>query len=1294
MTVGAGDLYVAENYPVEGTEGSRIDEFDASTGAFVAQVGHGPYKHTGDLKSGYGLASALDQATGERLLYAGAAERLAESGGSVTYGGAVEVFGRSGGPSVWRGAATPSKGFGVLPGDGVAVDTSSDKLVDWAAGDVYVANPAEETVDVMAPGTSEKYVAQLPGPLAGVGSVAVEPSNGDVLVVVGGGKTIDVFEPTVMGAYALVRQITGTPAGPFKGVVGLTVDGGATVGGELGGEIYVTSEGQGVFQFSSEGVYRGQSVAQGPEGVGSLAVDPETHDMYLDKSYAGEEGRVSEIESFGPTLVTPDVSTGSATEAKPSSATLNGTVDADGAGATSCSFEWGTSASLGNVAACPSRVEGSSVVPVSAGLTGLQPDTAYFYRLQATNQNGANQAETREFTTSGPGIHGEFVSDVASTSTTLGATVAPNGAPTSMYFQYGTSEAYGTNVPAPPGGALGSGGGDAQAAPEHLQGLTPDTVYHYRVVVVSEVQPGVVEVFDGPDHTFTTQPAISAQALPDGREWEMVSPPQKHGASIVPLNRGSALLDGLVQASALGDAISYATSAPTEAQPAGYSNGLQVLSLRGPDGWSSSDIAAPHTVASGATLRRGSEYKFFSNDLSVGALQPIGAFSPSISSEASEQTGFLHTDYLGGGMTDPCVSSCFRPLVTGAPGYANVPQGTTFGNRAGQQPEELNGQRLCRQEMCGPQIAGATGDMEHVVLTSGADLTGDGGGDWGLYEWTAGKLTFIGNGFLGNEGAESNAPNPDNRHPISEDGSRVIYVAPDRKTLLMRDVPRKETLKLNAVQGGSGYRGFKVTSYNQVHFEAASADGSRVFFTSTQRLTANSGASAYGTDDNDLYECEVVEAPASGKLECRLSDLTPRNSFGPGETVGTIAGISEDGSYVYFFADGALAPGAVHGGCRFNGEVDSTEPFDVLCNLYVWHDGVTELVAIISQDDENDFEYTVLAGADGKGLGQLTARVSPDGRWFAFMSSRQLTGYDNRDALTGRPDQEVYLYDAVTKRLVCASCDPTGARPVGAAEGELVDTRPIADGSTFQPAFAADIPGWTTSGHESAEAHYQSRYLSDNGRLFFNAYDALVPWDVNGTWDVYEYEPPGVGGCTTADATHSERSGGCVGLISSGTSAEESAFMDASATGGRNAEGGGDVFFLTGSKLAPQDFDGAPDVYDAHECSEASPCISPPAVPPPPCDTGDSCKSSPLPQPAIFGAPSSATYSGVGNVPLAVGPSVGAKKRTLTRAQKRAAALHACRRKKGRARTVCERTVRSRYAARGSRRTDATGRGR
>jgi hypothetical protein len=333
----------------------------------------------------------------------------------------------------------------------------------------------------------------------------------------------------------------------------------------------------------------------------------------------------------------------------------------------------------------------------------------------------------------------------------------------------------------------------------------------------------------------------------------------------------------------------------------------------------------------------------------------------------------------------------------------------------------------------------------------------------------------------------------------------------------------------------------------------------------------------------------------------------------------------------------------------------------------------------------------------------MTARVAPDGEWLAFMSDRELTGYDNHDVATGKPDEEVYLYNAVAGRLSCASCDPSGARPVGALDngepGPLIDPADTWKGRVAQEGrwLAANVPGWTP--YRLSTARYQSRYLSNSGRLFFNAHPALVPSDVNGTWDVYEYEPEGLGSCTSSTSSGSdvfkparavevegrevEEGAGCVGLISSGESKDESAFLDASATGDRDGqgdEGGGDVFFLTTAQLAPQDVDDSYDVYDAHECTAASSCTRAP-VGPPPCENEASCKPSPEPQPTIFGPSGSATFSGAGNLSPPP-PSGKSTVKTLTRAQKLAKALKACRAKKDkRKRVACEAQARKKYGA-------------
>ena len=166
------------------------------------------------------------------------------------------------------------------------------------------------------------------------------------------------------------------------------------------------------------------------------------------------------------------------------------------------------------------------------------------------------------------------------------------------------------------------------------------------------------------------------------------------------------------------------------------------------------------------------------------------------------------------------------------------------------------------------------------------------------------------------------------------------------------------------------------------------------------------------------------------------------------------------------------------------------------------------------------------------------------------MSDRSLTGYDTHDALTGRPIRQVYSYDVNAAggqgEVVCVSCNPTGARPEGEDRDTLNNGLGGVSGRAGQ-GIAANVPGWTP--YSSGFALYQSRYLTSEGRVFFDSSDALVAQDINNARDVYEYEPAGVGGCTEASATFHTSSGGCVDLVSSGTGVGESAFLDASQTG-------------------------------------------------------------------------------------------------------------------------------------------------
>jgi DNA-binding beta-propeller fold protein YncE len=913
----------------------------------------------------------------------------------------------------------------------------------------------------------------------------------------------------------------------------------------------------------------------------------------------------------------PGVSTAKPSSVVSGSATLGGTVNPSGVALEECFFEWGETEAYGQLAPCaesPAAIgQGSEPVEVHAHVTGLQAGKSYHYRLVATNANDLKEPSKGQDVAFGPPLlGGESSAGVTATSATAQVEFSPQNVDTRVRMEYGTSAGYGQEAPEIDGG---SGAGE-QSVSRRLQGLAPGTVYHYRFVLENALAEGAGSVV-GPDETFTTQGA-GGFALPDGRKWEMVSPAQEFGARIEPIRTGL-----VVQAAVGGDAMTYAVTNPSESQPQGYALYMQVLATRGAAGWSARDLGIPHAALTGLNGTVLGEYPFFSADLSSAIVQPLGAFTPCIdeqgarqpclSEAASEQTAFLRADFAPGGPGAQCTQSCYRPLVTGAEPDANVPEGTKFGEEG----------KCPIQPTCGPEFVGASPDATHVVLNSSTPLTETTpvATKGGLYEWNGGavpseqlRLVSVLPPNAKGEALPAIGPalgrqNSVVRNAISDDGERIVW---NEGHLYLRENAARaqsvigegrcvEPASACTVQLDSGLSG-------QGEFQTANSEVTRVFF----------------TDGGDLYEYDVED----GKLEAVTEGA---------KVQGLLPDASEDGSWVYFVANGVLAEGAVAGNCESVGVAGE-------CNLYVRHGGAIGLVAVLSGADFPDWAGN---GNAALGLGHLTARVSPNGEWLAFMSQRSLTGYDNTDARSGKPDEEVYEYDARTGALVCASCNPTGERPTGIENVKMGDgLRSLAGGDGVWPSvtwLAANIPGWTPNAFGGV-ALYQSRYLSNSGRLFFNSSDGLVPSDVNGQEDVYEFEPRGVGPqaapCGPAVASGSEAfepGGGCVGLISAGTSAEESAFVDAS-------ESGGDVFFLTSSHLSPRDVEGGRTVYDAHECTAQSPCLPAEPTTPPPCATADACRAAPSPQPEAFGTPASATFSGAGN--LAPRPPAPPKKTT------------------------------------------------
>ncbi len=1157
-----------------------------------------------------------------------------------------------------RGAE--GEGAGEFSGEGpqgVAVD-DNESLGDLSAGDVYVEDWGNYRVekfgsegvflgmfggDVNENGTNvclagERCKSGIPGsgdgqfewPYEAHGIVAGGPGGA---VYVGDKARVEVFEAS--GAWKEDISLAGLSK---EGkITSLAVD--------AAGDVFVKDEGvPGVREFAPGGTEVPVVFDAGSESVEGLALDP-SGDLFvadsangfhllkysptgreLDSLGAGTVGSTrgiafadtpageqlyvandsaSEIVTVAIPSPGPVVEDESATPGLHGAATLGAALNAEGA-ETTYHFEYVTDADFkasgftGASSTAASTIgPGFEAQHVEASLPAkaLTPDETYDWRVVASSECEPG----RTCTTTGEAqsfrelpaaqVDGPWAANVASTSATLAARIDPLESSTEYRLEWGTTASYGHVF----GGSVGEGEEYVSLA-FHVQGLEPGVTYHYRLVTTSEAGTIV-----GSDRSFTTQLGGEELALLDGRAWELVSPANKNGALIQPINSYH-----VIEAAAGGGAITYQASNAVGENPVGKSNISQVLSVRGANGWRTEDISIPYSLPPEGVAAQlpegGSPFRLFSQDLSSAVVeQEEPSTARPLAAGATERTPYLRDDLTCRAQPQ----SCYTPLVS----PADVePPGEQFGGAK-------EGEAVL--------IAGGSSDLNHLVVESPYALTKGASARLGvedpenLYEWSGGSLQLV-NVLPNGEsrpgaylGMQTNSSNQIAANTVSNDGRRIVWsygrLGEEKGIeLFVRDMVEKRTVEVG---------------HSRPEFETMSSDGSRLFFRENEELfelNVDTGAQA-----------DLTAAHGPGESNAGVQDTI----FGA-STEGCDVGIHGECD-VYFVATGVLA-GANSEGNAPTGGAD---------NLYVLHDSAsgwsTVYVATLSNEDEHDW---YAHSGEGKGShscdcrgsesNEVSSRVSPSGRYVTFMSESSLTGYDNLDAASGQPDEEVYMYDAVAKRLVCVSCNPSGARPSGVLDGAerlLVDPEdawgPFGEGAgtTGGHWLAGMLPTWwRIFGADSTRTFYQPRSLLDDGRVFFDSPDALVSQATNGLMNVYEYEPEGVGSCGSASVTFNQRAGGCVDLLSAGTSSEESEFYDAS-------ESGEDVFFITASRLVPEDLDAAYDVYDAHVCSAAAPCSVTPVVPPP-CTSGDSCKAAPSPQPAIFGAPASATFSGAGNL--------------------------------------------------------------
>jgi hypothetical protein len=657
----------------------------------------------------------------------------------------------------------------------------------------------------------------------------------------------------------------------------------------------------------------------------------------------------------------------------------------------------------------------------------------------------------------------------------------------------------------------------------------------------------------------------SSPGFPDGRALEMVSPPDKNGGDIRGIHGDNG--GGVVEASPDGNRITYVSLA-SFADAQGALIGSQYVSERTSGGWLVRNISAPTSAQTHSLGGAGTPYEAFSSTISRGLV---------LNGESNARHP-VQTD----------------PLTLDAPdGYQNyylvdIPSlvGLDLGSFEALLTEAPS-QTPTQFEL---ELLGATPNLSHIVVRTGAALapgTIEASGRSNIYEWVGGRFYPVN---IQPDGLPDPSQEPvlgsgvGQSRIISDDGSRLIWTGASPPplggtSLYLRDhigTPQVESVQVDASQGGpdEGQGGTFLT---------ASEDLSQIYFADRNRLTPDSTAFGGGSL-GDMYKFDVNSGT--------LTDLTVDHIDAEGAGLQGVLGASNDGSFVYFVANGRLAPNAPPGSCRFH-----VAPPSATCNLYVWHNGEIHFIATLGNEDRDASGFNALGVAFDWDpfLGVRTSRVTPDGRHLLFMSRQRLTNYDNivstgnscgknaNEEPLPAECEEIFLYDANTNHIACVSCNPTGARP----------TAP------------SGIPGGTE--FKENRAIYQSPVLSaDGARVFFDSADALSPQDTNGQEDVYEYED------------------GHVYLLSGGKSAARSTLVDASADGK-------DAFFITRGQLVGQDTDQLVDLYDARSPHISGEQVGFPAPPAPAPCAGEGCRPSGS-APPVFGAPTSVTFTGLGNV--------------------------------------------------------------
>ena len=530
---------------------------------------------------------AIDQSTGS--FYVTGPESTERSSGNNSDVSFVEIFDSAGafekrfGPFDRASSVAIDNSTDVLedpsgcsPGCSVYVtrEATNSGVNEGETGAIEKFSEAGMPVDFGEAGNqtyvSGNRITGVPGQIFESGAPAsmTVDAHGDIYAVNVNSEDaiVDEFEPS--GKF--VRAFTGLETPGLGG--SHTNDGfGGALGGvavdPVSGHLLVSVNGRGpkdegngevaaIDEFAAEGPEVGKFVGQITESdtgrplqyVGAITVDAKG-DVYLVETGVGGNGPVEgasrAVDLWGPGASKPSFKLAEAADRQPTSVLLSGSVDPEGLSLSACEFEYVpqrqfeetkfASVTAAEKASCSPEAAkvpvDSDYHAVQAEVTGLAQGGTYYYRLSGTtagSTGGFSESVSLAFTTpAAPRVLSASAANISDTSVELVARIDPVGAATSYHFEYSSNGVAWVSTPEVGVGQGAPTGSVVASVVRQVAPLLPGTTYAFRVVAQNAY--GSAPGGPGAEGSFTTLPLVG-EGLPDGRAYEMLTPPDKGSA--------------------------------------------------------------------------------------------------------------------------------------------------------------------------------------------------------------------------------------------------------------------------------------------------------------------------------------------------------------------------------------------------------------------------------------------------------------------------------------------------------------------------------------------------------------------------------------------------------------------------------------------------------------------------------------------------------------------------------------------------------------------------------------------